>query len=180
MRWDNNLILASFVILVVIEIFYLPCMWLPTKQNRYFRALLVATLVIYLELQNPSLYITSTVDCFNRKTLSELIEDFRARQRSCSYIGISLNSFEDLRAIYGDAAMSEALHSVVTFLKKDACPSIACYVNAGHFVLLVKPRISVDTEVKHITALVDSYGISHEMIELEITETTTIDLLLGA
>jgi predicted signal transduction protein with EAL and GGDEF domain len=93
---------------------------------------------------------------------------------------ISLNSFKDLRAIYGDAAMSEALHSVVTFLKKDACPSIACYVNAGHFVLLVKPGISADTEVKHITALVDSYGIPHEMIELEITETTTIDLLLGA
>ncbi len=159
-RWDNNLILASFAILVVIEIFYFPRMrLLPTKQNMYFRALLVATLVIYLELQNPNLYISPTVDCFNRKTLSELIEDFRARQRSCSYIGISLNSFEDLRAIYGDAAMSEALHSVVTFLKKDACPSIACYVNAGHFVLLVKPGISADTEVKHITALVDSYGI---------------------
>jgi len=137
---------------VVIEIFYLPCMWLPTKQNRYFRALLVATLVIRLSCE------------------AEKLQLYR----------ISLNSFKDLRAIYGDAAMSEALHSVVTFLKKDAFPSIACYVNAGHFVLLVKPRISVDTEVKHITALVDSYGIPHEMIELEITETTTIDLLLGA
>jgi hypothetical protein len=57
MRWDNNLILASFVILVVIEIFYLPCMWLPTKQNRYFRALLVATLVIRLSCEAEKLQL---------------------------------------------------------------------------------------------------------------------------
>ena len=108
---------------------------------------LVATLIVYLSLQSPSLYINSRTHCFNHRALADLIDDCQLEGKWHCQIVISLNNYIGLRVIYGDAEISKALANVSLFLQAGRRPYVTCYMGNGCFVLFSTNYLDAASEV---------------------------------
>ncbi len=116
---------------------------------------LMAILLVYLSFENPEFYLDLRSTAFNRKALTDFLDE-RAGNQWKNYICLIIHDYSEMRAIYGSTQMDDALHMISDYLNQLFPKAHIFYFSRGRFVILADSRIDKEGACENIAQRFES------------------------
>lgn len=98
-------------------------------------AFLIAIIILYLNFENPDLYMANRGNAFNMRAFRELMEE-AIEGKTYHILAFVLRDYIDMRGIYGGQQMDKGVSMMGAFLVRTYPEYQVFYLRSGRFVLL--------------------------------------------
>jgi len=102
----------------------------------------LAILIIYIDIQNPAMYMDADTGLFNQWALGEVLEEKIKYKQPISMVFVGIQDFQMLETIYGRAALMKAVCKIGDDLARVFPYIEVFYIHRGRFALLSRKKLS--------------------------------------
>lgn len=95
----------------------------------------IAIMIIYLSYENPDFYLEGRSWIYNSQALREYLGEFNRKKRMTIF-AFGIQSYKDMREIYGVRQMDQGINLIGNYLKKTWPKKRIFYFRSGRFVML--------------------------------------------
>ncbi|WP_026507922.1 EAL domain-containing protein [Butyrivibrio sp. MC2013] len=106
----------------------------------------MAIVVIYLEIQNPYMYMDCETELYNQWALGEVLDEKLRYKMPIGMVCVTIDNFVMLESIYGRPALMQVVHSIGMDLQKNIPEYDVFYMHRGRFGLVSRNK-KTETQV---------------------------------
>ncbi|MCR4743567.1 MAG: EAL domain-containing protein [Treponema sp.] len=126
---------------------------------------LICIIVIYLNFEDPAIYMEGKTGLFNKHALSKVIDEL-GKDDNPMILGFMIHNYPELREIYSTAQTDSGIRLIGNYLQKTFNKEMIFYLHDGRFVIVGKDYTKIDSICKEISERFQSGWNADEDVDM--------------